>query len=137
MTPAPSSTPVARPLLDSLWVGLGGFLGANARYWVGGWVVARFGTALPWATMTVNVTGSFLLGLISTILAERHGAPPALRLLIPVGFLGAYTTFSTFELETWTVARTDAPRAWLYVGLSLALGLLAVGLGIKLGRHLA
>jgi len=137
MTPAPSSTAVTRPLIDSLWVGLGGFLGANARYWVGGWVAAKFGTAMPWATLTVNVSGSFLLGLISTILAERHGASPALRLLIPVGFLGAYTTFSTFELETWTVARTDAPRAWLYVGLSLVLGLIAVAAGIKLGRHLA
>lgn len=137
MTPAPSGTAVARPLIDSLWVGLGGFLGANARYWIGGWVAARYGAALPWATLTVNVTGSFLLGLISTILAERTGAPPAWRLLLPIGFLGSYTTFSTFELETWTIARADAPRAWLYVGLSLALGLAAVALGLRLGRHLA
>ncbi len=137
MTPVPSSAPVARPLIDSLWVGLGGFLGANARYWFGGWITTRCGTAMPWATLTINVTGSFLLGLVSTILAERHGASPALRLLIPIGFLGAYTTFSTFELETYTVARADAPRAWLYVGLSVVLGLLAVVAGIRLGRHLA
>jgi CrcB protein len=137
MTPTPSGAPVAHPLIDSLWVGLGGFLGANARYWLGGWVVAKFGTAMPWATLTINVSGSFLLGLISTLLAERHGAPPALRLLIPIGFLGAYTTFSTFEMETWTVARTDAPRAWLYVALSVILGLAAVAAGIRLGRHLS
>src|SRR5436190_21381098 len=96
----------------SLWVGLGGFLGANARYWIGGWVQARWGSAFPWSTFVINVTGSFILGLFMTLVTERYAVPkaPVLRLLVAIGFVGAYTTFSTFEFETLSLVTTGA---WL------------------------
>src|SRR5438067_7678236 len=84
------------------WVGLGGFLGANARYWVGGWIQDRWGADFPWSTFVINITGSFILGLFVTLTTERFALrnAPALRLLVAIGFVGAYTTFSTFEFET-------------------------------------
>src|SRR5262249_50937923 len=80
------------------WVGLGGFLGANARYWLGGWVAERWGTDFPWATFVINISGSFILGLFMTLITERYAFPhaPTLRLVVAIGFVGAYTTFSTF-----------------------------------------
>jgi fluoride exporter len=121
------------------WVGLGGFVGANARYWIGGWVQARWGAAFPWSTFVINITGSFILGLFVTLLGERYivrGAP-ALRLLVAVGFVGAYTTFSTFELETLGLVQTAAwLRALGNAFGSLFAGFLAVWLGVLLGRRL-
>src|SRR5207249_11957345 len=93
-------------------VGLGGFLGANARYWLGGWIQARWGTGFPWSTFVINITGSFILGLFMTLTTERF-APrnaPALRLLVAIGFVGAYTTFSAFEFETLVLVET---ATWL------------------------
>jgi CrcB protein len=121
------------------WVGLGGFLGANARYWIGGWVQERWGAAFPWSTFVINLSGSFLLGLFVTLISERYvvrGAP-ALRLLIAIGFVGAYTTFSTFELETLTLVQTSAwLRAFGNAFGSLFAGFLAVWLGVLLARVL-
>jgi CrcB protein len=119
-------------LLPYLLVGVGGFLGANARFvmakWVGSVVDARF----PLGTFLINVGGSFLLGLLGGLLADRlvpHG--DHLRLALGVGFLGAFTTFSTFEYEThalfedgvWLTALTN-------IFLSLFVGLLAVRAGL-------
>jgi CrcB protein len=119
-------------LTPYLLVGFGGFLGANARYalakWTGQWIDARF----PLGTFIINISGSFLLGLLGGLLAERlvpHS--DALRLALGVGFLGAYTTFSTFEFETHALFEDGA---WLSaltnIFLSLFLGLLAVRAGI-------
>lgn len=127
------------PLAKIGWVGLGGFLGANARYWLGVWLQERLGETFPWATLIVNVTGSFVLGLLLAAATERFTlpAPPVLRLAVAAGFLGAYTTFSTFEYETLALLRTGAwPRAAAYVLLSVAAGLLAVALGVRLGEWL-
>ncbi|MBI2302940.1 MAG: fluoride efflux transporter CrcB [Armatimonadetes bacterium] len=119
------------------WVGLGGFLGANARYWLGGWIASRWGTAFPWGTFAINVSGSFILGLFATLIAERISAPPQLRLLVAIGFVGAYTTFSTFEYETLGLAAGGSLlRAFANAAASLALGFLAVWLGVKLARGL-
>lgn len=119
-----------------LLVGLGGFIGANARYlaarWAGSLVEGRF----PLGTFLINVSGSFLLGLLGAVIAQK--AVPnadALRLALGVGFLGAFTTFSTFEYEThalvedgvWLTALTN-------IFLSLFLGLVAVRLGIVAAR---
>lgn len=119
-------------LLPYVLVGLGGFAGANARFvtsrWVGALVEGRF----PLGTFLINVSGSFLLGLLGAVIAQK--ALPnadALRLALGVGFLGAYTTFSTFEFEThalfedgvWLTALTN-------MFLSLFIGLLAVRFGI-------
>jgi CrcB protein len=119
-----------------LLVGAGGFLGANARYllarWVGILVEARF----PLGTFLINVGGSFLLGLLGSLIVQK--ALPnadALRLALGVGFLGAFTTFSTFEFETNALFE-DA--LWLTalanVFLSLFLGLVAVRLGAVAGK---
>jgi CrcB protein len=83
-----------------LWVGLGGFLGANARYLLGGWVASRFGAAFPYGTYVINVTGSFILGFFLAFAQDRAWVAPSVRLMFAVGFVGAYTTFSTFEYES-------------------------------------
>jgi CrcB protein len=121
------------------WVGVGGFLGANARYWVGAWVQARLGEAFPWATFAINVSGSLLLGLLLGLLAGRGDAQAAaLRLSVAAGFLGAYTTFSTFEHETLTLLEGGAAaRALVYLAGSVVLGLAAAWVGLRLGEWLA
>jgi CrcB protein len=121
------------------WVGLGGFCGANARYWVGGWIQARWGTEFPWSTFVINITGSFILGLFVTLVTERFVIPNVLplRLLIAIGFVGAYTTFSTFEYETLTLVTTSAwVRAFGNAFGSLFAGFLSVWLGVLLARIL-
>lgn len=120
-----------------LWVGLGGFLGANTRYWLGEWIQSRTGPAFPWATLAINVSGSFILGLFMAAATRNFSvtAPPALRLLFAVGFLGAYTTFSTFTFETLALLQTGHPaRALWNAGGSLAAGMIAVACGVWLGR---
>jgi CrcB protein len=82
-----------------LIVGIGGFIGANARYLVGTWAAQRWGTAFPYGTFIVNITGCFVLGFFAT-LALRLAWNDNWRLLIAVGFVGAFTTFSTFEYDT-------------------------------------
>src|SRR5215204_7719717 len=119
-----------------LWVALGGATGAAARFAVAQWMGARWGWTFPWGTFAVNVTGSLAIGLVMALLIAR-GADPAYRLLLVTGFLGGYTTFSSYSFET--VALLQARRwdaAALYVVGSVALGLLATGLGLGLGRRL-
>ena len=121
------------------WVGVGGFLGANARYWIGGWIQERWGSAFPWSTFVINITGSFVLGLFVTLVSERFALRHALalRLLIAIGFVGAYTTFSTFELETLTLVETATwLRAFGNAFGSLFAGFVAVWLGVMLARLL-
>jgi CrcB protein len=121
------------------WVGLGGFLGANARYWLGGWVQERWGSAFPWSTFLINMTGSFILGLFVTLISERYAVrhAPTLRLAIAIGFVGAYTTFSTFEFETLMLVETSAwLRAFANAFGSLLAGFFSVWLGVLLARVL-
>lgn len=87
------------PLTKSLWVAGGAALGANARYWLGAWVLSRFGSNFPWGTLLINVTGSLLIGLYLG-LDERQGFPMSWRLFFAIGICGGYTTFSTFSWET-------------------------------------
>lgn len=128
--PAPSPrTPVLVPVL--LAVFLGGALGAWARYRLSVWIDACAGRAFPWGTLAVNVAGSFALGLLLPGLA---GESPALRAFAAAGFLGAFTTFSTFAAETLALARDGLRwRAATYVALSLGLGLVAVAGGMWIG----
>ena len=120
-----------------LLVGLGGFLGAIARYALGGWAAEKWGAGFPYGTLLINVSGSFVLGLFLTVGASRLGIDPRWRLFFAVGFLGAYTTFSTFTYETVQLLLANNWRpALAYVGVSNVLGVGAALLGVGLGRVL-
>jgi fluoride exporter len=94
------------PIQEMLFVGLGGFLGANARYIMAGWVAQwTHGFNLPYGTMFVNVTGSFLLAVFGVLFAQQIRFDDNLRLFVGVGFFGAYTTFSTYANETMALIR--------------------------------
>lgn len=115
---------------------MGGAAGAVARHLVGGWAAARWGTTFPYGTLAINVVGSFLLGAVATLTTERFVAPEA-RLLIGVGFLGAFTTFSTFSYESLQLLSDGGfLPATLNLFGSLAAGLAAVWLGMVLARLL-
>jgi CrcB protein len=120
---------------DLLWVGLGGFVGANARYVFGLWIAERLGTAFPWGTLLVNVTGSLLIGLILTALTDKLVVDPAWRLLLVVGFLGGYTTFSSYTFEALALVRAgEWLSALAYVLGSNLVGLPAVVVGAVLAQ---
>jgi len=116
------------------WVGLGGFLGANARYLLGGFVSERWGAVFPLGTFVINVTGSFILGFFMAYAQERPWLEPSARLMFAVGFVGAYTTFSTFEYETMRLIQNrELMLAALNVFGSLFAGTVAVFAGFILG----
>ena len=118
-----------------LLVGAGGFLGAIARYTLGLVVAKRFGTDWPYGTFIINVTGCFAIGFFVTLTSERFPVAEGWRLLFPVGFVGAYTTFSTYELETAKLMQAGAVgRALLYVLASTVVGFLAVIAAIAIAR---
>ena len=115
-------------------IALGGTLGTLCRYWVSR-VIHVAPDTFPWATFTVNVSGSFVLGLLLTLVIERWPPSRYVRPFFAIGFLGAYTTFSTFMVETDLLVKNGAGDiAALYVVGSLAAGLVAVYLGIVTGR---
>jgi len=121
-----------------LMVALGGALGSLARFGLDGYISHRMSTRFPYGTFVVNVTGSFLIGLIVTLLAERTQWSPNWRYLIPIGFIGAYTTFSTFEYETFrNVQDGQMLVAFLNVMLSVIAGFLAVWGGMITGRAIS
>src|SRR5215218_9017212 len=124
--------------MDYAWVGIGGCIGACARYALGTAVGRRFGTGFPYGTFFVNVTGAFLIGIILTLLIERFNADPRWRLLLVVGVLGGYTTFSSFAYEAFALADRDQwLRAASYVIGSNVLGIAACVAGVLLTRRLA
>lgn len=120
-----------------LYIALGGSLGALARYWVGSAVASRMGAKFPYGTFVINMTACVLVGFSLTFLSRRSGLNSAWRYLIPVGFVGAYSTFSTYEWETLSALRSGAiSLAALYAFGSLVLGLAAVWCGIMLAEVL-
>lgn len=122
-------------MLKYVMVGIGGFLGAIARFWLGGYVGDRMGSRFPWGTFIINCSGSFVIGFIITLLAERTHWSPNWRYLIPVGFVGAYTTFSTFEYETLRAMQDgNFVIAALNIVLSVVLGFVAVWMGVVAGQ---
>jgi CrcB protein len=124
-------------LRQVLLVALGGSAGAVTRLLVNVVVTARLGQLLPWATFGINVSGCFLLGLVLGSL-QAGTLHPLARPLVATGFLGAYTTFSTFGAETIVLLEEGSVLlAVVYVGGSVILGLLAAAGGLALGRSLA
>jgi fluoride exporter len=118
-------------------IGLGGFAGAIARYMVDGFVAERVAGAFPWGTLVVNLSGSFLLGALFALTVDRAILPADIRGPVLIGFIGAYTTFSTYMLESWQLIGSGAyGLAFVNVVGSAVLGLVAVGAGLALGRLL-
>ena len=121
--------------MNILFIGLGGFAGAVSRYVLDGWVSSATGGAFRWGTLVINVTGSMAIGILYAITTDRGLLPADLRGPLMVGFVGAYTTFSTLMLESWRLADDGA---WLLaagdVALSIGLGFVAVLVGLAVGR---
>jgi CrcB protein len=123
--------------MDLLLVGIGGFAGAIARRVVDLWVSDRATSAFPLGTLVINVSGAFLVGLLFAWALERDVLPREVRGPVMIGFLGAYTTFSTWMLESWRLVEDGA---WVLAAVNLAgsaaLGLVAVVAGLAVGRLL-
>lgn len=120
-----------------LAVAIGGTLGCWARFGMTNLVQALYGRAFPYATLSINVIGSFLMGLLFVGTLERVTVHPDLRIGMLTGFLGGFTTFSSFTMETLLLAEQGQPgKGALYVVLSLVLGIAAVVLGAWMARNL-
>ena len=114
----------------------GAGLGGLARYLAGGWIMAKYGGRFPLGTFVINVTGSFLIGVLMTLFTERFVPHPNWRLFLVVGALGGYTTFSSFEYESYQAVRDGA--RWLgilYVTGSVLVGYAGVWLGAVFARR--
>lgn len=119
-------------------VALGGALGSMARHGVGVLLSAWVGAGFPWATLSVNVLGSFLIGVITVLALEQGRLSDETRLLLATGVMGGFTTFSTFSLDVLRfIEAGEVPRAAVYVSLTLALCLAACAGGLFAGRALA
>lgn len=112
----------------------GGGVGAAARFALGTWIGQRWGRSFPLGTFVINVSGSFLIGLLMTLMADRFTENPLWRLLLVVGFLGGYTTFSSFEYETGKLV-TDGE--YLFATLNAVLSVVAGFAALKTGEVLA
>ena len=120
-----------------LLIAIGGALGSVARFWVGSTVAGRMGIKFPYGTLIVNLTACLVIGFTLTYLGKRAVLSPAWRYLVAVGFIGAYSTFSTYEWETLSTLRSGAfLLGALYAGGSLVLGLIAVWGGSSLAELL-
>jgi CrcB protein len=113
-----------------LLIAVGGALGTVARYWVGSTISGRLGARFPYGTFVINITACIILGFTLTYMGKRADLNPAWRYFLPVGFIGAYSTFSTYEWETLSTLRSGAfAMGALYAVGSLVLGLAAVWAG--------
>jgi CrcB protein len=133
----PSPASLASNLQTFLLISSGAVLGANARYWLGVWAAQKWGAAFPFGTLLINISGSLVLGFFFTLANERLLLDPRWRLLVAVGFLGAYTTFSTYTYESFALL---SKGQWLPGLLNLfgstIIGVLAVGFGVALANWL-
>jgi fluoride exporter len=123
--------------LPFLVISLGGILGANTRYLVSVYVAERLGTAFPYGTLLINVSGSLAIGFFLTLVTERFTVDPLWRLFFATGFLGAYTTFSSYTFEAAQLARDgDFGLAFVYLFGSILAGMIGVFAGIAAAEQL-
>ncbi|MEF3275486.1 MAG: fluoride efflux transporter CrcB [Chloroflexus sp.] len=121
-----------------LAIALGAAIGANLRYGIGLWAAQRFGTSWPYGTFIINLLGCLGIGLLLTLISNRLTVSEPVRLLLVTGLLGGFTTFSTFGYESFTLLSAGNWLAALgYIGGSVAGGLIAVVIGIELGRWIS
>lgn len=120
-----------------LLIALGGALGSMARFWIGSTIANRVGTKFPYGTFIINIAACMIIGFSLTLLGRHPGFNPAWRFLVPIGLIGAFSTFSTYEWETLSTIRSGAfLLAALYAASSLIFGLAAVWGGALLARIL-
>lgn len=120
---------------QTLLLSLGAILGANARFWIGIWAGTHLGVGFPFGTMIVNITGCFLIGLFNSLGETRFPISPEVRIFFAVGFLGAYTTFSSFGFETINLFRAgNLGLSLVNILVNTVVGLLAVVIGLYVGR---
>lgn len=123
--------------MELLSIAAGGALGAVSRFCLGNFISRIIGRALPYGTFVINIVGCFFMGLIMTMIIERGMLSAAWRLLLCVGFLGGFTTFSSFGYETLMLLQEEKIVAALaYVGGSIILGLMSAALGVAVGKLL-
>lgn len=124
-------------MVTALYIALAGALGSLARYGVGAGMQRAVGARFPWGTLLINVAGSFLIGLFMAVFAARGQLDSRARLAITIGFLGGFTTYSSFALETVSlIERRQTAAAALYVGVTLVTGALACWAGLRAGAAL-
>ncbi len=120
-----------------LLLAVGGAFGAVSRYLVQGWVQDLAGGRFPWGTLAVNISGSFVLGLVFALAMDRAILSPEIRVPLMVGFIGSYTTFSTLMLESWVlVEEGDLSHMLINLVGSVVIGMVAVVAGLAVGRLL-
>jgi len=124
-------------LLQVIAVAGGGAIGAVLRFWMSGWVYKQFGSDFPYGTLAVNVSGSLLMGLLYVLFVERFDFDPVWRAILLIGGLGAFTTFSSYSIETLNLIEGgEFLKAMLNTVLSIVLCMVAVWGGVIIGRQI-
>lgn len=121
--------------MEILGVAIAGSLGAVSRYLIATWIGTNQDGSFPWGTFFINITGAFLLGFIATVSFSLFSIPVVYRTIISIGFIGAYTTFSTFSFESYNlISEGSYLEAFLNLILSPTLGIIAALIGIELAK---
>ncbi len=119
-----------------LWIGSGGFIGANLRYWLGGLIQSKSNGSFPWETMIINVSGSFVIGLFMGLFAGLNWSPNS-RLFVAIGVLGGYTTYSSFAYEALTMlGQRQYGWAFAYIEGTALLTVAGAWVGLVVSRVL-